>query len=330
MATYVRQQEIIHPIGEHGRLRIKVTDADVRLRGGTAQEARIRVTFEISAGSDDEADQAFEAARLDVSQGDGWLEIGDRGDRNDLGSAIRRLISGRGGIDLSIEGEVPAACELWLETVSGDLRIEGMSGEQRYQTVSGDVYATEMGGTMRLTTVSGDATIRGSSDLRLWCETVSGDVRAIVPRLRELRANAVSGDLELEAELAADGEFRAETVSGDLSVGLVGGATFEVRGISTDIHAEMDHRLEGRLDRRRVVIGSGSPSFLFSSMSGDLQVRRPRRLDVPPAPSARPAQTSALSEADAGSSLEVLRALERGEIDVDEAARRLSGGRTDA
>ena len=330
MSTYVRQQEISHPLGARGRLGIRVTDGDLRLRASAGDEARIRITFEISAPSEEEADQAFEAARLDVSQGDGWLEIRDRGDRNDLGAAIRRLISGRGGIDLSLEGEVPSACELRLETVSGDLRIEGMTGEQRYQTVSGDVYATEMGGTVRLTTVSGDATIRGTGDLNLWCETVSGDVRATAPRLRDLRANAVSGDLELEGELARDGEFRAETVSGDLAVGLIGGATFEVRGISTDIHAEMDHRLEGRLDRRRVVIGNGAPTFLFSSMSGDLQVRRPRRLEVPQAPPAPPAPSAPPSAPSPVDSLEVLRALERGEIDVEEAARRLAGGRTDA
>ena len=67
-------------------------------------------------------------------------------------------------------------------------------------------------------------------------------------------------------------------MSGDLSIGLIGSAVFEVRGLSTDISSNIDHRVEGRLDRRRVVIGSGGPQFIFNSMSGDLSIRRPRRV----------------------------------------------------
>src|SRR5207247_6033412 len=109
-------------------------------------------------------------------------------------------------------------------------------------------------------------------------QSVSGDVTISTPLLRRLRANAVSGDVELEAELAADGDFRVETVSGDLVVGLLGSATFEVHGLSTDVNSELDHRLEGQVDRRRLIIGKGGPRLVFNSMSGDVDVRRPRRI----------------------------------------------------
>jgi hypothetical protein len=99
----------------------------------------------------------------------------------------------------------------------------------------------------------------------------------------------------------------------------------------------MDHRLEGRMDRRRVVIGDGTPTFVFSSMSGDVLIRRPRRLEqgalaqvVAPQPPAQPGTPRGGAAARDAASLEVLRALERGEIDVDEAARRLAGGPRDA
>jgi hypothetical protein len=58
-------------------------------------------------------------------------------------------------------------------------------------------------------------------------------------------------------------------------------------------------------------------------MSGDVNIRHPRRI------SARPAATPPAAEptpAEQESQLAVLRALERGEIDVDEATRRLAGG----
>ncbi len=61
-------------------------------------------------------------------------------------------------------------------------------------------------------------------------------------------------------------------------------------------------------------------------MSGDLSIRRPRRV-TPLAPDARPsAPTATLRAPDEAEQLAVLQALERGEIDVDEASRRLGGG----
>ena len=118
------------------------------------------------------------------------------------------------------------------------------------------------------------------------------------------------------------GEHRLETVSGDVSFGLVGGATFDVRGLSTDISADVDHRVEGRADRRRLIIGDGVPNVVFSSMSGDIRIRRPRRL----ASSTPDAAGSSRPDDASPRSLAILRALERGEIDVDEATRRLEGG----
>ena len=346
MATYVRQQEIGQRIGSRGRLQLKVTDADVRLRPSDNDEVRLRATFEIGATSDEEADAVLEASKLLVSAGSGHLDVRspDNRDRGSLkgalgipdGATLRRWITGEPRISLSVEGEVPPDAEVRVETVSGDLVIKGMHGEQRYNTVSGDQFLEELGGTVRLNAVSGDATVRGDSPISLRAETVSGDLSVLAPRFEELRLSTVSGDLEVEGELAPRGEHRIESVSGDLRFGLVGGATFDVRGISTDVSAEMPHRLEGRLDRRRVIVGSGSPTVVFSSMSGDIALRSPRRLrrsvetDEPQAAGVKPASAAASADTASDSALEVLRALERGEIDVEEAGRRLSGGGSDA
>lgn len=345
MATYVRQQEIAQHIGARGRFQLKVTDADVRIRPADSDAVRLRATFEMAAGSDEEADAILEAARLIVSAGSGHLDVRspDNRDRGGLkqalgipdGATLRRWITGEPRVSLTIEGEVPIDAEIRIETVSGDLVIKGMRGEQRYSTVSGDQFLDELGGAVRLNAVSGDATVRADLPLRMRADTVSGDLSVLAPRFEELRLSTVSGDLEVEGELAPRGEHRIESVSGDLQFGLVGGATFDVRGLSTDISAEMPHRVEGRLDRRRVIVGSGVPTVVFNSMSGDISLRAPRRLAAhaergaaQEAISPRPDEAS--EPATTPSSLDVLRALERGEIDVEEAARRLGGGDSDA
>jgi hypothetical protein len=323
MGTYVRTQSIDHTIGERGSVSLSVTSGDVRARAIAGGDAHLRATFEIRATSDAEADRIFDAIRLRVQRGDGQLTVEEHDGGVSLGSVIGRIFGGSGHADLTVEAEIPAAANVHLTAVSSDMEVNGFKDEQQYRTVSGDLMLSQLGGSVRLETVSGDATIHADEPLTLEVQGVSGDVTINTPLLRGLRANTVSGDVELEAELAGDGDFRVETLSGDLVVGLLGGATFEIHGLSTDVNSELDHRLEGQVDRRRLIIGSGGPRLVFNSMSGDVDVRRPRR-GTGTVSSAKPAAASPADRKE--SHLDVLRALERGEITVDEATRRLGQG----
>jgi hypothetical protein len=326
MARYVRTQAIEHPIGSEGRVVLKVTAADVRVRGTDDERAIMRATFEISASSEAEADAMFERGRMRVAAGNAALAM-EESNGSSSGGIIGRIFTGRASVEVDVELEVPRGARLLIETISGDITAEGLRGEQRINTTSGDVYLDDAGGTLRIETVSGDAVIRAERPLSARVQAISGDLALSAPRMEALRAQSVSGDIELEGELVRNGEFRIETVSGDVSVGLVGDASFEVRGISSDISSDIDHRIEGRLDRRRLVIGSGEPVVIFSSMSGDLAIRRPRRVAEPTAATESAPSPAALDGED---QMAVLRALERGEISVEEATRRLSGGATDA
>jgi len=322
--TFVRTQEIEHEVGPTGIVTIGATDADMRIRGVDGAIARIRATFEIVAASDAEAEETFRGAQLRVDRGAGSLRAEEperKGGGRGLRGVIASLIDGGPIAELSIEAEVPVASSVRADTVSGDLTATGLIGQQRYNTVSGDLLITAAGGDVTSNTVSGDVTIRADADLSLRTNAVSGDLSAVAPAFRALRANAVSGDLELEGAFAGGGDHRIDTVSGDLHIGLVGGATIEIRGLSTDVASTLPHQLKGRLDRRWMVIGDGASQITFNSMSGDMRVAAPRRRDATPATS-RPAPPTPTSKA---TDLEILQALERGEIDVDEATRRLSG-----
>jgi hypothetical protein len=332
MATFVRTQSIDHTIGPSGRLSLKVTSGDVSVRGVPGSDVHVRANYEIRAASEEEADRAFAEVQLQVERSEGHLTVEEPDDRSTFGALVGRLLSGRGHVELSVSVELPEAAELRLDVVSSDVNVEGLLGEQRYNTVSGDLTLTRGGGAVRLNTVSGDVTVRAEQSISLRAEGVSGDLSLVSPVIRALRANSVSGDIDIEGQLAVGAEHRLDTVSGDVSVGLLGGATFEVRGISSDVVSDLDHRIEGRQDRRRVVVGAGGPDVLFNSMSGDLSIRRPRRLDrqapKPPEPLRPPAPPSATSVT-ADQQLEILQALERGEIDIEEATRRLAGGASD-
>ena len=332
MPTFVRTQEVEHEIGTHGRMAVRVTNPDVQMRGDDGTAARVRITFEIRAASETMADEVFDRLRYRVTQGTASLEVAEP--KHDavagLGALARLFGNGNDRVDTMVEVDAPRSCDLRYDGVSADLTATGFRGTQEYRTVSGDLVLDGIGGDLRIKGVSSDISLRAEAPLSsLEINTVSGDVSGFAPRIEQLRATTVSGDVEVEAILADGPEHRIETVSGDVSLGVTDNLTLEVRGLSTDADVRLPHRSEGSRDRRRYVIGSGGPQLLFSSMSGDIEVRPPRRTvsaPPPPAPVAPPAPPRPPS-IDEGDQLAVLRALERGEIDVDEATRRLGGGK---
>jgi hypothetical protein len=317
MPVFVRTQEVEHPIGETGRFSLRLTSADTELRAADVQVARLRATYELRAGLDAEADEIFERAQLRISTGPSSLEAIEPDDFSSAIASLTRLFSAPGGLrKMRVEAEVPMGADLVFSGVSADATATGFSGVQQYQTVSGDLVLTGAAGSLRVKSVSGDVSIRAAGPVELEASAVSGDLSVAAPRFDRLSAGSVSGDIEIDGRLAPTASHRVETVSGDLGLGLDGDLTLEVRGLSTDVDIALPHRSQGSRDRRRYVVGNGGPALSFRSMSGDVSIRPSRR--APPATTARErSRTSPDVE------LEVLRALERGEIDVDEAARRL-------
>jgi hypothetical protein len=334
MATFVRTQEVAHEIGERGRLALRVTNPDVQMHGEDGTVARVRITFEIRATTENEADEIFERLRYRVTEGAGSLEVAEpkHGAGVGLGSLVRLLVNGSGQVDTSVEADAPRLSDVRYDGVSADLTAIGFRGAQEYRTVSGDLVLDRIGGDVRIKGVSSDISLRAEAPLSsLDINTVSGDISGEAPRIEQLRAATVSGDVELEGTLSDGPEHRIETVSGDVSLGVTGDLTLEVRGLSTDADVRLPHRSEGSRDRRRYVIGNGGANVLFSSMSGDIEVRPPRRTgNVPPTQAPVPPPAPPRPRSVGGDDqLTVLRALERGEIDVEEATRRLGGRSSD-
>lgn len=334
MPVFVRTQEIEHPIGPAGRFALRVTSPDVQIKGSEDTVARVRITLEIRAASEARADELLEHARFSVKEGEESLEVSEpRHDDTGL-DALARIFGPARVATESVEVAVPRAAQIEYDGVSADLTASDLTGAQRYHSVSGDLVLDRVAGGIRIRAVSGDVSLRAVAPVSLEANAVSGDLSAFAPRFESLRVVSVSGDVELEGELDTGASHRIETVSGDLSLGVVDGLALEVRGISTDVDVNVPHRAEGSRDRRRYVIGAGGPQVLFSSMSGDVSVRSARRSGsippippVPPVPpvqpvAPRPPARPALSSEE---QLAVLQALERGEIDVDRAARRLAG-----
>ena len=320
--------EIRHRIGANGAFNLANVSGDIKLRGDDTDE--VVVIARSGHGRQD-------VLPIVVRRTEGALSI-----ELDQRATLMGWF-GRGRDDVEFDVTLPRAARVDVNAVSADLDTTNLTGDQTYKTVSGDVTIMRGGGRISLTTVSGDADVHADESVEADVSSTSGDIELTGPVLRQTHLRTVSGDIQVRGAFDTDAMHSVETVSGDVDVDSTAGLTVEVRkGID----------LSGGPKQR--VVGDGAARLRFRSLSGDLHVAgagtdkgvkdapsergfpfnrefpfnaatppMPPMPPMPPAPAAPPAP----GPASAADSLDVLRALERGEIDVEEAQRRLEGAR---
>lgn len=409
MTASAQHELITHPIGQGGTLVLITVRGSVRVRGTDADEARVDARYGGSsgAGRDPLVDGAVRVSRSETE-----LRVEVDEINGGLFTAIGRIVSGGGRPPVDFDVTMPRNGTLRLSGVSADLQIRDLAGDEDVRTVSGDVTLESVSGRISIQSVSGDVRIRGGT-LSLEADTTSGDIRAAADRLEDIRIKSISGDVSV-AGLLAPGEHGVESISGDLELSPTGGVTVTATGLAGSIRSELPHQRADDGGRRTVIVGDGSATVWFRSMSGNARITRPgfgmadrgtsqaqgpqdvlapRAMTAPPASPALPAMptrpapavmpappampappnapwattpapaadpfapratsdvpaapwttASRVAESNAttgvtppeappptraGSEIEVLRALERGEIDVEQAARLLEGTGSD-
>ena len=286
-----------HELGPDGLLVVRLRNEDLRIQ--TVPGTGVRIS-----GPDRGA-----IADIEVVRGPRSLEVRSTGGSGD---------------DLLIE--VPGTTNLLVEASSSDVEVEGVVGDQRYRTASGDITLRDVAGTIAVEAMSGDVEVTVLGPARLDVRSVSGDVELRAETIATLRVATTSGDLAIAGRFDGEGPFAIETVSGDVTLAPTDDVRVDIRTITGDVRSALAARLEEETGQRVLVVGTGGPTIAFRSTSGDLRVvdamRRPARpAPVDVAPPVEPTG-DADPESDADG-LTVLRALERGDIDVDEARRRL-------
>ncbi len=125
----------------------------------------------------------------------------------------RRNVNWGDGSDLEIH--IPMNSKVDFDGVSTDTTIETVSGGLRVRSVSGDITASALENQVHINTVSGNidvsdasgnahiSTVSGEIHLEMSSSsiilgTVSGEIDAEFEEFTTLRANAVSGDIEVE------------------------------------------------------------------------------------------------------------------------------------
>jgi hypothetical protein len=291
------RQTIEHEIGVTGSIQVRTADGDISVRAIDGAVVRVRALGERPIEED------YQIERLP-----GRLEISPRDrSRFDIGAVL-------GQETQALEIDLPRAASARIETASGSVDVVGVTGDQRYQSASGQIALGQVGGQLSVDTVSGDVRVDAVGEVGLEVRTVSGEIEASAPSFRSIGMKSMSGDVKVRGRLGGSGSFDIQTVSGDTMLALREPFRVELASVSGELLSGAGRPVAGGPGRRIVSAGSGGPLVAVRTISGDVRL-------LPASAESADAQPAA-SVADR-ERLAILRDLEQGRIDVDEAGRRL-------
>lgn len=169
----------------------------------------------------------------------------------ELGKGTRELVFERDGSSVEIRVEIEKGkhrrvddtdLEIWLPqkskikviTVSADIEVEDVHGEQRLESVSGRVDTQIWENDLEVRSISGDVEvvghghpsmvtvnlISGDADIEnvsgeIEAQSVSGDLDIEMGGIVEARVRSTNGDMELSGKLAKDARVDVESINGD-------------------------------------------------------------------------------------------------------------------
>jgi DUF4097 and DUF4098 domain-containing protein YvlB len=203
---------------------------------------------------------------------------------------------GHGG-DTRYEVTVPVGTRVLTRSVSGDQSVRGVRGPLEvhtvngdvqvsdvlafdFETVNGDLRASGLTGEVTGSTVSGDIELSDvTGDIRV--ESTSGDVALTNVRARVVRAETVSGGIEFSGPLDAAGRYDFTSHSGDVTLAVPAdvGAQLGLQTFSGEIRSDFPLVLQPSDDRRRqrrfdVTLGRGGARVSAHTFSGNIDIER--------------------------------------------------------
>jgi DUF4097 and DUF4098 domain-containing protein YvlB len=194
--------------------------------------------------------------------------------------------------------KVPKGVRLVVDTVSADITINGVQGQQRLESVSGTVQTQAFDQPVSLHSVSGDVILAGTGGKATAStenvsgsttvtgirgsyegEVVSGDINATVVAAERLSADSVSGDIKIQAELAATARVEMESISGSVSLVMKPpvNAEFDLESFSGDIEncfgkQARDTSKYSPGSELSFTQGSGSARVEIQTLSGEIRI----------------------------------------------------------
>ena len=183
---------------------------------------------------------------------------------------------GRGhshGYDLMIN--VPRVYDLEIETMGGDIEINGVEGDMEGETMGGDLRLSELKGTIEFETMGGDIELK-DSEVDGDVETMGGEV-LVANVIGDVDGSSMGGNVAYKNVPRRDGKSSGDavvitTMGGDIEIGSApAGASLETMGGDIEV-GDAAKFVEAETMGGDITIGTIDGRVEASTMGGDVRV----------------------------------------------------------
>ena len=291
-----KRSQTVH-IGANGTLEISNISGDIVVSPGSGTDAKIDIVRTARGRDDADAKEQLSLTRVDITEGNGRAEVRER--YPERGSTDRRSWS----VTTDFTITAPAGTHLIMKSVSGGMKLTGITGDVSAETVSGDVEIASAGritnaksisgtvtisdvkvdGSLDASSVSGDVRLQRVAARRVSIGSVSGNVRLDDVQADRIDAHTTSGNATFSGALAPNGRYELKSFSGEVRLALSGNTGFELEAssFSGDVHSDFPISTQGmsgdRRGRRRSLSGTygdGSAVLNLSTFSGSVVISK--------------------------------------------------------
>lgn len=322
MATEERYERSF-TVSECCELALKNVQGQVEVTGWDRPEVSVVAVKRL--GTHWGAREAFEDTEVEMEQKGCQIYLRTR--RQHEGGFFDWLWGGgRGPAPVDYTVKVPAASSVSISTVACNVVARDLIGSLHTRSVTGVVDVQRIGGNIILSTTNGK--IQGQElGGTLGVKSVNGGIDLRRCSLSGLQAKTVNGKISIETSLDPQGSYSAGTVNGScrLAVPQDSRGSVEARFTNGGVSCELPCQL---LDSSRnhwhgQFGGGGGANITFKAVNGSLTIAVSDQVaNVPVAPPAAAAPSAPPGSESA--EMAILKAVERGEMGVEEALQRLT------
>lgn len=202
----------ILPLAAGSSLRVTNVNGFIRVEAWDRNE--VQFTGEFRPSSKDEQ------VKVVVEGGKGSLEIRGEYPKHSGWGSYR-------GPECQMTLKVPRRVLPALETVNGEVVIQGVEGTAAAETVNGQVRALDLGDGLRAKTVNGSIHLERVKG-RLALKTVNGSIQGRALEVQGVKASTVNGGIRFQST-GLQGRLLATTVNGDISFNAKGAEQVEIK-----------------------------------------------------------------------------------------------------
>ncbi|HET9370328.1 MAG TPA: DUF4097 family beta strand repeat-containing protein [Vicinamibacterales bacterium] len=277
-------------LGANGQLELKNISGDITVTAGSGTRASIEIIRTSHGRTSEDAQRGLDRVKAVVTE---------RGNRAVVETQYPNERQPGYSVDVDYQVTAPAGTALVITSISGDVRVTGISGATSVEVISGDVslqdvtrlssaksasgdiVLTNVGsdGSLEAGTMSGDVTIRGLKADRVSIDSIVGDVLASGVASAAASLKSTSGDITFDGTLCRNGRYEFQSNSGTLRLTFAGDTGFDLQATtysgSIRPDAAMNLKVTNQSRRAmRATFGDGGATVVATTFSGSVILAR--------------------------------------------------------